>query len=73
MTYPDRVTGSSETGKLHSKYKVVLIRKWSNRLPVNSYQNMYTMGERRHIMKILDKLYEYTVSFYVKKMMQNNK
>ena len=62
VTYPEGLPGSRETGKVHSKYKFLLIRKWSNRLPVNSYQNTYTMGERRHITKILDKLYEYIYS-----------
>ena len=52
------MTGSSETGELHSKYKVVLIRKQSNRLPVNSHQNTYTMGGRRRITKILAKPYQ---------------
>ena len=58
VTYPEMVTGSSKTGELHSKYKVLLIRKRSNRLPVNSHQNMYTMGGRRHITKILAKPYQ---------------
>ena len=61
VTYPERVTGSGETGKVHSAYKFVLIRKWSTRLPVNTYQNLITMGVRRHIAKILDKPYEYKI------------
>ena len=60
MTYPEMVTGSSKTGELHSKYKVLLIRKWSNRLPVNLHQNTYTMGGRRRITKILAKPYQNT-------------
>ena len=58
VTYPERVTGSRETGQVHSKYKFLLIRKQSLRLPVTSYQNMITMGGRRHIMKILGKPYQ---------------
>ena len=59
VTYPERVTGSRETGKVHSVYKFLLIRKLSTRLPVNMYQNTITMGERKHIAKILGKPYEY--------------
>ena len=59
VTYPERVTGSRETGEVHSAYKFVLIRKQSTRLPVHTYQNSITMGVRRRIAKILDKPYEY--------------
>ena len=63
VTYPERVTGSRETGEVHSAYKFLLIRKQSTRLPVNTYQNTITMGDRRHIAKILNKPYEYRI-FY---------
>ena len=58
MTYPERGTGSRETGQFHTKYKFLLIRKQSLRLPVTLYQNTITMGGRRHIMKILGKPYQ---------------
>ena len=61
VTYPERVTGSRETGEVHSAYKFVLIRKRSTRLPVNTYQNTIPMGVRRRIAKILDKPYEYEI------------
>ena len=59
VTYPERVTGSRETGEVHSKYKFLLIRKRLPLLPVNTYRNMITMGVRRRITKILNKPYEY--------------
>ena len=65
VTYPQRVTGSSETGELHSKYKVLLIRKWSNCLPVNFYQNTYTMGGRNRITKILAKPYQNIITIII--------
>ena len=61
VTYPERVTGSRETGEVHSVYKFVLIIKWSTHLPVNTYQNLITIRARRHIAKILDKSYQYRI------------
>ena len=60
VTYSESVTGSRETGEVHSVYKFVLIRKQSPHLLVNTYQNLMTMGVRRRIAKILDKPYEYS-------------
>ena len=59
VKYPERVSGSGETGKAHTAYKFVLITKWLTRLQVNSYQNTITMGVRKHKVKLLDKSYEY--------------
>ena len=59
VTYPERVSGSGETGEAHTAYKFVLITKWSTRLQVKSYQYMITMGVRKRKAKLLDKSYEY--------------
>ena len=59
VTYPERVSGSGETGEAHTAYKFVLITKWSTCLQVNSYQNTITMGVRKRKAKLLGKSYEY--------------
>ena len=64
VTYPERVSGSGETGEADTVYKFVLITKRPTRLQVNSYQNMITMGVKKHKAKLLDKSYAYSI-FYM--------
>ena len=61
VTYPERVSGSGETGEAHTAYKFVLITKQSTRLQVNTYQYTITILLSKRKAKIVDKPYVYTV------------
>ena len=49
VTYPEMLTGSRETGELHSKYKFVLIKKRSNLLLVNFRIRIHTLWEKEGV------------------------
>ena len=59
VTYPERVSGSGETGEAHTVYKFVSITKRSTRLQVNTYQYMITIRDRKRKAKLLGKPYDY--------------